>query len=383
MKHNPVFLFLQDGTYCQGWSLFTSVFSVGEIVFNTAMTGYQEVMTDPSYCNQIILFTYPELGNAGLNTFDIESTRLHINGIIAKNICLKPSNWRIKLSLVNYLVSKTIPHVFGIDTRYLVKYLRSKGVMYACISDHQLVSNAWSSHIIDIMAVDMVKKVTTTDTYRWKGCRVDQFSLRKFSNKHIQQITHLHVIVIDFGVKFNILRYLSIYGCHITIVSALEEYNKILAMKPDGILLSNGPGDPALVLYAQYTINKLLETNIPIFGICLGHQLLSLCLGATTSKMKFGHRGLNHPASIAGKVQLTSQNHGFVVDINTLPPSLVNIMSFNLNDHTVAGIIHKFKPFFSVQYHPEANPGPRDASYLFTHFVQIMHMSSLSRKNYM
>lgn len=381
MKFNPAFLFLQDGTYYQGWSLSKSLFSFGEIVFNTAMTGYQEVITDPSYCDQIILFTYPELGNTGVNLIDIESTKIYASGLIAKNICLRPNSWRMKYSLFKYLVSKTMPHIFGIDTRYLAKYLRSKGVMYACISSQKVIVNIWSNYIADLTKVNIVRKVTTQKRYIWKNNKRGRTSSDKNIANYNMKRTSPHVIVVDFGLKLNILRRLSSYGCNVTVVPAFEAYDKMLARKPDGILLSNGPGDPSVILFARYTISRLLETNVPIFGICLGHQLLSLSLGATTSKMRFGHRGVNHPASMSGKVQLTSQNHGFVVDINKLPLSLVNVMSFNLNDKTVGGIIHKNKPCFSVQYHPEASPGPRDTDHLFHHFIQVMRVCSLRRNN--
>lgn len=372
LKTYATFLFLEDGRTYQGWSFSDALMSIGEVVFNTGMTGYQEVITDPSYLGQMVLFTYPEIGNTGVNNEDAESLKSHIKGVIAKNICLNPSNWRSQVSLVKYLIDQNIPHVFGIDTRSLTKYLRDKGVMNGCISSNKLDSSNLIKkfeQLTSMQNLNLVNKVTTTIAYIWSPRLLPKFNFRDNSqNQH----DRLNVVVIDFGVKFNILNRLSYYGCDVKIVPAITSHNIIMSNKPDGVLLSNGPGDPALIDNSLNTIRNLINANIPIFGICLGHQLLSLALGATTSKLKFGHRGLNHPSGLSSQVRITSQNHGFFVSSNTLPQNLVEATSFNLNDSTIAGMVHNFKPCFSVQYHPEASPGPHDSDYLFAHFIKIM-----------
>lgn len=380
-KTYPTFLLLEDRKIYKGWSFSTTLMSIGEVVFNTGMTGYQEVMTDPSYFGQIVLFTYPEIGNTGVNNDDIESMKPCIKGIIAKNICLNSSNWRSQISLVQYLIDQNIPHIFGVDTRSLTKYLRDKGVMNGCISSHKLTSSSLSKRFeqfTSMQNLNFVNEVTTTKAYSWSPRLLTRFNFRdNFQNQH----NRLNVVVIDFGVKFNILNRLSYYGCDVKIVPAITSYNIIMSNKPDGVLLSNGPGDPALIYNSLNTIRNLINSNIPIFGICLGHQLLSLALGASTSKLKFGHRGLNHPSGLYNQVRITSQNHGFVVSSNTLPQNLVDVTYFNLNDLTIAGMVHNFRPCFSVQYHPEASPGPHDSDYLFAHFVQIMLAFKYCYKN--
>nr|YP_010728870.1 carbamoyl-phosphate synthase arginine-specific small subunit [Lithothamnion corallioides]WEA76961.1 carbamoyl-phosphate synthase arginine-specific small subunit [Lithothamnion corallioides] len=368
------FLLLEDGKICQGWSFSNCLMSMGEVVFNTGMTGYQEVMTDPSYFGQIVLFTYPEIGNTGINDQDLESLRPYIKGIIAKNICLNPSNWRSQKSLAQYLIDQNIPHIFGIDTRSITQYLRDKGVMYGCISSSLLSPSKFMKKLeqfASLQNINLVNKVTTPISYKWSPRLLPRFEYA--SNHNMQNINnHLHVVVIDFGVKFNILNRLSFSGCNVTVVPSTTSYDIIMSNKPDGILLSNGPGDPSLIDNSIQTIQHLINSNIPLFGICLGHQLLSLALGATTSKLKFGHRGLNHPSGLYNQVKMTSQNHGFVVSVNTLPKDLVDITYLNLNDCTIAGVVHNFKPCFSVQYHPEASPGPHDSDYLFNHFIKVI-----------
>ena len=374
-KIYPSFLCLADGKIYQGWSFIDSFKSIGEVVFNTGMTGYQEIITDPSYYNQIILFTYPEIGNTGINTFDIESDRTYIKGVISKNICIKPSNWRSKLSLVDYLIKNKMPHIFGIDTRYLTKHLRQKGVMLGCISSKKLNYSALKLEMESFEVsydIHMVENVTTKKKYRWlpQLCSLTNYA---FSQEVSLKIGSLNVVVIDYGVKFNILNRLSYYGCNIMIVPASTSYQSIIALKPDGILLSNGPGDPSLISFnIIYTVKRLVVSNIPIFGICLGHQLLSLAIGAQTNKLRFGHRGLNHPSGLYDMVKITSQNHGYVVSLNTIPDNIVNISYLNFNDNTVSGVVHKYKPCFSVQYHPEASPGPHDVDFLFAHFMKVM-----------
>lgn len=378
MKYNMIpktfsaFLQLKDGTICQGWSFLNSFISIGEVVFNTGMTGYQEVFTDPSYCDQIILFTYPEIGNTGINIDDMESLQCYAKGVIFKNLCLQPSNWRSELSLAKYLVEQKIPHIFGLDTRYLVKYLRSKGAMLGCITSKQLSNFEFVQYIKKSnlsQATSLIDKVATNISYKWSDKILSKL---KYFNKDLIPVKYVHVVVVDFGVKFNILRLLKFYGCCVTVVPAYSTYAYIMSKSPDGILLSNGPGDPSTIINAQETVKKLISTNIPIFGICLGHQLLSLALGAKTTKLKFGHRGLNHPSGLYNRINMTSQNHGFFVKSDLLSNNFIRVVSVNLNDCTIAGIVHKYKPCFSVQYHPEASPGPHDSEYLFSHFIKVI-----------
>ena len=371
-KTYTAFLYLEEGIVCQGWSFCELSASLGEVVFNTGMTGYQEVFSDPSYCDQIILFTYPEIGNTGINIHDMEASQCYLKGIIVKNLSLTASSWRSEMSIVNYLIEKKIPHIFGIDTRYLVKYLRSKGVMLGCLSNKQLNSYKLAQQFEKFKVsqnANLIKTVTTHFTYKWSG---EILFRLKYIDEELASIKNLHVVVVDFGVKVNILRLLNYYGCCVTVVPASSSYAYIMSKSPDGVLLSNGPGDPMLLVNEKYMIRQLVSANIPIFGICLGHQLLSLALGGLTSKLKFGHRGLNHPSGLYDRVKITSQNHGFFVVPDISFDDCISIISFNLNDNTIAGIIHKQKPCFSVQYHPEASPGPHDAEYLFLHFINVM-----------
>lgn len=369
------FLYLEDGSIYQGWSFSNSDKSVGEVVFNTGMTGYQEIMTDPSYHNQMIVFTYPEIGNTGINIFDIESDHFYIKGIISKNICINPSNWRSSLSLVNYLIDYQIPHIFGIDTRHLTKKLRSRGVMVGCISTKKLINSEINLVVQSFKyssSMHAIDQVTTRKKYWWLAKRSNWFNL-SLSQQVIHKVNFLKVVVLDYGVKFNILNRLFVYGCSVIVVPGSTSYTSIIALNPDGILLSNGPGDPSLIDFCIVdTVRKLIFSNIPIFGICLGHQLLALALGARTTKLKFGHRGLNHPSGVYDLVKITSQNHGYVVSCDIVPDKLLDICYVNCNDKTISGIVHKDKPCFSVQYHPEASPGPHDSDFLFSHFVQVM-----------
>ena len=375
IKRDISFLYLEDGSIYRGWSFFNTFRSIGEVVFNTGMTGYQEVMTDPSYYNQILLFTYPEIGNTGVNIIDIESDRFCIKGLICKNICLKSNNWRSKSSLVSYLIQYRIPHIFGVDTRHLTKLIRNKGVMIGCISSQRLIPIELHSIIKPFKSSylsRMVGDVTTMKNYQWLP-NLSTLSTYIFDKKNQLFVNRLNVIVIDYGVKFNILNRLFVYGCSVQVVSFNTSYDKIIALKPDGILLSNGPGDPALIEKQKISIiQKLISLNIPVFGICLGHQLLSLAVGANTSKLSFGHRGLNHPSGLHDNVKITSQNHGYVVCNTQESNNLLQIYGYNLNDATISVVIHKFKPVFSVQYHPEASPGPHDSDFLFEHFIKVM-----------
>lgn len=369
------FLVLENGCICRGWSFADLPISCGELVFNTGMTGYQEIITDPSYCDQIVIFTYPEIGNTGVNTCDQESTRPHVNGIVAKNICFYPSNWMLQMSLPEYLVRHQIPHIFGVDTRYLAKQLRNQGVMAGSIltTAYNLSAAKLAISRFQLSQVhNQVGKVTTSRSYRWlqsMPCiRYESYA------ESLSQKNHLNVVVVDYGVKFNILNRLKFYGCNLIVVPAHTSYISIAAQKPDGILLSNGPGDPSMINDAIKNVQNMLDLNVPIFGICLGHQLLSLAAGSRTSKLRFGHRGLNHPSGFfdSCSVKMTSQNHGYVVLADTLHSNRFRVTYLNLNDQTVAGLVHISRPFFSVQYHPEASPGPNDSNHIFLHFIAVM-----------
>jgi carbamoyl-phosphate synthase small subunit len=367
-------LVLADGSVYQGWSFGASGTTVGEVVFNTGMTGYQEVLTDPSYCGQLVTFTYPELGNTGVTAEDEESNGPQVKGAIARNICHQPSNWRSQQSLPEYLKAHGIPGIYGIDTRSLTRKLRSAGAMNGAISSeildpaqlHALVLKAPSME-----GLNLTQAVTTTEIYEWTQASPEAWEF--MPQGAMSQGQHpLLVVAIDFGIKRNILRRLVSYGCRVMVVPANTTAENILALNPDGIFLSNGPGDPAAVLEGIATAQALLETRTPMFGICLGHQLLGLSMGAQTFKLKFGHRGLNQPAGLEQQVEITSQNHGFAIDADSLESVAVEVTHLNLNDRTIAGMRHKTLPLFSVQYHPEASPGPHDADYLFRQFVEAM-----------
>nr|YP_009295863.1 carbamoyl-phosphate synthase arginine-specific small subunit [Schimmelmannia schousboei]AOM64798.1 carbamoyl-phosphate synthase arginine-specific small subunit [Schimmelmannia schousboei] len=380
----PSILYLEDGTLYKGWSFIDNILSCGEVVFNTGMTGYQEIITDPSYSQQIIAFTYPELGNTGINNEDNESKTIHAKGIIAKNICLYPNNWRTNSSLKTYLLNNSIPHIFGIDTRALTKHLRTMGVMNACISskilDKDLLHNTVSK-ASNIEGSNLVNAVTTKKAYAIKAANHQEFIYSHLNYKINNKLINLNVVLIDFGVKYNIISRLLSYGCNIYILPANSTYETIKSYKPDGILLSNGPGDPSVITYAITTVKQLIKySNIPIFGICMGHQILSLALGAKTFKLKFGHRGLNHPSGAKKISEITSQNHGFAVNLQSLKHlnNNIEVTHFNLNDYTIAGILHTKKPIFSVQYHPEASPGPHDSDYLFKNFITLMQLKTNS-----
>nr|YP_009297054.1 carbamoyl-phosphate synthase arginine-specific small subunit [Ceramium japonicum]AOM66397.1 carbamoyl-phosphate synthase arginine-specific small subunit [Ceramium japonicum] len=373
-------LVLEDGFQYKGWSFLDQFEAIGEIVFNTGMTGYQEIITDPSYYHQIVLFTYPEIGNTGINDIDYESNSLHIKGIVAKEFCLYPNNWRNSISLPEYLIKYKIPHIFGIDTRSLAKHIRDKGVMKAIISmkcEYELLYNKVTQYI-GINSINLANYVTVKKTYHLQSTINNAFIDSYLNSKILKSSAVLYkfnVVLIDFGVKFNIVSRLLNYGCNIHILPANTSYNKILSYQPDGILLSNGPGNPSMLNFPINTIRQLVMfAKIPIFGICMGHQILSLALQAETFKLKFGHRGLNHPSGNMQISEITSQNHGFAVNLESSLEfqKAVQITHFNLNDSTVAGFFHKNKPIFSVQYHPEASPGPHDSDYLFRYFINLM-----------
>jgi len=369
----PALLVLADGTAYTGWSFGAPGTVIGEVVFNTGMTGYQEVLTDPSYCGQIVTFTYPELGNTGVNPEDEESAFPHVRGAIARNICTRPSNWRSTQSLPDYLKQHHIPGIYGIDTRALTRKIRTVGAMNGAISTEILDAGELRNLVEQapsMAGLNLVKEVTTKTAYQWLEPTETAWEFSDSTSRDEQP--RYTVVALDFGVKRNILRRLASYGCRVIVVPAHTSSEEILKYNPDGIFLSNGPGDPSAVTEGITTTKALVKADKPVFGICMGHQILGLSLGAETFKLKFGHRGLNQPAGLAQQqVEITSQNHGFAIDPDTIAED-VQITHLNLNDHTVAGLKHKTLPLFSVQYHPEASPGPHDADYLFERFVQAM-----------
>ncbi len=358
-------LVLQDGTVYHGHAFGHTGETLGEVCFNTGMTGYQEVLTDPSYCGQIVTMTYPHIGNYGVNDEDIESERIQVAGFIVREGCERPSNYRATSSLPDYLDREGIVGIQGIDTRALTRRLRSKGAMNGIISSsgrsvEELLAEL-KTHP-SMAGRDLARIVTCEKQYAWPADDAPRY----------------RVAALDFGIKHNILRLLSAHGCDVTVFPASSSAEDIIAFKPDGIFLSNGPGDPDAVDYAIRTVRTLLGT-VPMFGICLGHQLLALALEAKTYKMKFGHRGVNHPVHHleTGKVEITSQNHGFAVDPDSLPQHC-EITHWNLNDNTLEGFRSTQFPSFSVQYHPEASPGPHDSRYLFERFTSLMDTHAAS-----
>ena len=374
-KRKPTLLVLADGSFYRGWSFGAKGTTVGEVVFNTGMTGYQEVLTDPSYCGQIVIFTYPELGNTGVNQEDEESNAPQVKGAIARNVTFRPSNWRSTQSLPEYLQEHNIPGIYGIDTRALTRKIRSVGAMNGAISTEILDPEELLSRVRQapsMAGLNLVKEVTTSEIYEWSESTEPTWEFSSASPSTQENL--LTVVAIDFGIKRNILRRLASYGCRVIVVPVNTSVEKILEYNPDGIFLSNGPGDPAAVKEGIETTKALLNAQKPTFGICMGHQILGLSLGAETFKLKFGHRGLNQPAGLSQQVEITSQNHGFAIAQESLGAD-VEITHLNLNDRTVAGLRHKTLPFFSVQYHPEASPGPHDADYLFEQFVKLMRES--------
>ncbi|MBL8234635.1 MAG: glutamine-hydrolyzing carbamoyl-phosphate synthase small subunit [Bryobacterales bacterium] len=366
-------LALEDGTVFEGRSFGARERRFGEVVFNTSLTGYQEVFTDPSYTGQIVCLTNPQIGNYGANPDDCESARPFIEGLVVREFSSIASNWRSTETADQFLARHGVPVIAEVDTRKLVRKLRTGGVLRGVIGigdvdANQLVEMARKSP--SMTGRDLATKVTTASSYRWNEpvapCspseRLPKAATREF-----------HVVAYDFGIKRNILRRLAHVGCDVTVVPAGTAAEDVLALKPDGVFLSNGPGDPEPLEFQAAQVRKLIG-KAPVFGICLGHQILGLALGGKTFKLKFGHRGGNHPVlnKLTNKVEITSQNHGFAVDADSLQDSKVELTHVNLNDHTVEGLRHREHPVFCVQYHPEAAPGPHDSQYLFDDFVTLM-----------
>ena len=373
-KINPTgILVLEDGSFFKGHGFGHESTVTGEICFNTSITGYQEIISDPSYAGQIINFTFPHIGNVGTNDDDLESDKIWTRGVIFNSEISNPSNYRALKHLDNWLKKNKIVGITGFDTRSLTNFIRDKGAPKGTISYSEKgkfninklknLSNKWNG----LKNLDLAEKVTTIKNYKWSGFKTWKKESRFLKNK----TQSYKIVAIDYGIKKNILRYFSDFKCEVNIVSCKTSAEQILKMKPDGVFLSNGPGDPAATgKYAIGIIKNLIEKKIPIFGICLGHQILALALGAKTKKMKLGHRGANHPVKnlINGSVEITSQNHGFEIVKESLPKN-IEITHKSLFDGCIEGIKLKNKPVFSVQYHPESNPGPQDSVYLFQQFI--------------
>ena len=358
---------LEDGSVYSGTAFASEGERSGEVVFNTSMFGYQEILTDPSYKGQIVTMTYPLIGNYGVNADDVESNRVWVEGFVVKEVSKCTSNFRSSESLQSYLKRSGVVAIEGVDTRAITKKLRVTGSMNGVIStvdldDRSLVEKA--RQVPKMVGLDLVKNVT----------RKEAIHCSKLLSDVTLESPRFRVALLDCGVKFNILRSLVKMGCDVTVFPATTSHTEILKFKPDGVCLSNGPGDPSAVTYAIECVKGLIKKEIPIFGICLGHQILNLAFGAKVYKMKFGHHGANHPVKnlATGKIEITSHNHGFAVDEKTVNKVGLEVTHIDLNDNTVEGVSHKSLPMFSVQYHPEASPGPHDASYLFNRFCEMM-----------
>ncbi len=361
----PACLLLEDGSVHRGESFGAAVSTWGEVVFNTSMTGYQEALTDPSYAGQLVTLTYPLVGNYGINSEDFESRRIQVSGLVVREHCDLPSHGDSRMTLHEYLLSQNIPGISGVDTRAITRRLRTRGVMTGLITTEPLERArerlAEAPRYDDL---DLVKTVTTGQRYSWDDGSSEESSAG--------EAYRYRILVTDSGLKYNILRLLRQRGCEVIAVPATTTAEEMLALKPSGILMSPGPGDPQLLDYVTDNV-KLLVGRVPMMGICLGHQLIARAMGATTYKLKFGHRGANHPVKdlSTGRVYITAQNHGYAVDADSLPPGL-EVSLLNLNDNTVEGLAHRSYPLFSIQYHSEASPGPRDNEYIFDQFLGMV-----------
>ena len=378
-KFPPAILALADGSVFIGQSIGATGTTTGEVVFNTSITGYQEILTDPSYCQQIVTLTYPHIGNYGINDEDVESTKVQAAGLIIKDLPLLQSNFRSQRTLSDYLQSSGATAIAGIDTRRLTRILRTQGAQNGAIVGlpaGEVVSQAHVDAALSaaraaplMVGLDLAKVVSARQPYEWT-----QTEWQLGAGYGTQETPKFHVVAYDFGVKYNILRMLAERGCKVTVVPAQTPAADVLKLSPDGVFLSNGPGDPEPCDYAIAAARTLIDRGLPVFGICLGHQIMALASGARTYKMKFGHHGANHPVKDldSGRVSITSQNHGFAVDEKTLPPN-VRATHVSLFDGTLQGLAYVDKPAFCFQGHPEASPGPHDIGYLFDRFVQSMH----------
>ena len=366
-------LLLSDGTFLEGKSFGFQGTVFGEVVFNTGITGYQEVLTDPSYFGQLVTFTYPEIGNTGINEDDYESNESSVKGVIARQFNNFPSNWRSSQSLEDWFKKQRIIGIYGVDTRALVRQIRNCGAMNGVINTDESISiielERKLSRVSSMEGLNLVNKVSTTKEICWKNSSPVSFDQRIKRRSKLP----FKVVAIDFGIKKSILERLVAHDCEIYVLPANTDFHNVMSFNPDGIFFSNGPGDPSAVLEGISLASSLIsKCDIPIFGICLGHQILGIALGGKTFKLTYGHRGLNHPCGLDGKVEITSQNHGFALDAESLNSEKIKITRFNLNDQTVAAISVIDSPFFGVQYHPEASPGPHDADHHFNHFVTLI-----------
>jgi carbamoyl-phosphate synthase small subunit len=368
----PALLVLADGTVLEGIALGAHGTALGEVVFNTGMTGYQEVMTDPSYAGQLVTFTYPELGNTGVNREDLEAPAPHVRGVICRQLSPCTSSWRAEEDLEPWLKRHGVVGIRGVDTRALVRHLREGGAMNGGIASDGTPAAALLEQVRSapkMSGLNLAAGVSTQDTYRWSSLSSASFDTRL--KPHPQR--PYRVVAVDFGIKRAILERLVAHGCEVTVVPASSSLEEVLSHQPEGVFLSNGPGDPAAVTDGiTLAIGLLDQSNLPVFGICLGHQILGLALGGRTFKLAYGHRGLNHPCGAPGEVEITSQNHGFAIDPASLPSERVQVTHHNLNDQTVAALALHQQPVFGVQYHPEASPGPHDADHHFSRFTALM-----------
>ena len=368
----PALLVLADGLVLRGDAFGASGTAIGEVVFNTGMTGYQEVMTDPSYAGQLVTFTYPELGNTGVNGADQEADAPHVRGVIARQLVPQPSSWRCEETLEAWLSRHNVVGIAGIDTRALVRHLREGGAINGAISSDGTSPQALLEQVRSapsMAGLNLAERVSTREPYDWTALCAADFDQRRQDGPE----RPYRVVAIDFGIKRAILERLAAHGCAVTVLPADATLEQVLALAPEGVFLSNGPGDPAAVSAGiQLARGLVQQPDLPVFGICLGHQILGLALGGSTYKLAYGHRGLNHPCGSTGLVEITSQNHGFALDAASLPSTEVEVTHFNLNDRTVAALAHRQRPIFGVQYHPEASPGPHDADHHFGRFAALM-----------